>query len=362
MALPTKTQLGDAIEVSSNIKDPNLQGFQTIEGVIGAESYSGGFCVVYPLENQSGKKYAFRVWHTEIEGIKDRLRQISSYLAQHPNPYFVEFEYVDNALEVMDDDSNVQLVDAVRMEWVSGKNLVQYIDSVVTDSTFSNDEKKQKIRELAQAFLDMVKSLHAIHVSHGDLQHGNIMVMDNGSLRLVDYDSVFVPTFSNEEQITSGLAAYQHPYRRNPGVIATEHDDYFSEYIIYASLLAFAANLNLWEALDKRDEYSLLLMDSDLQDINNSSKFAELRQINDSTLQDVLKGIKNALSKPDTSDCQPLESLLINPYDNQPGVVTLSDNDLLNLIGEVQKKRTYNAAKIKVVYDEAAAQQRYAQN
>ena len=82
MALPTKDQISNSLESGGNILDPRLAGYNTIEGVIGPECYSGGFCLVYPVSNGTNK-YAFRVWHTEIEGIKDRLKKIS-YIRNHP--------------------------------------------------------------------------------------------------------------------------------------------------------------------------------------------------------------------------------------------------------------------------------------
>ena len=365
MALPTKTQISDAIENIDNVLDPKLVGFKTIDGIFGAEMYCGGFCMVYPLENSIGKKYAFRLWHQEIDGIKERIKKIATYLNSINNPYFVEFEYIDNALNVPD-TSRAQQIDAIRMDWVSGQNLIGYIDSVINGDD-TPTKKKQTIIELAEKFKAMVVCLHDNHISHGDLQHGNIMVTSDNQLKLVDYDSVCVPTFTNEVQVTSGLVGYQHPCRKNLNLIASEKDDYFSEYIIYASLLAYAEDMTLWEPIDDednpRDEYSLLFKESDLLNPVQSQLFNDLRKYNNSTLNQLLDVLTTVLNQSDCSQLQPLESLTSSDkYIQQPSIVVLDDDFLSELGGPRTKRVTYKKQTIQPTYDEDEARKRYAQN
>jgi serine/threonine protein kinase len=362
MALPTKDQISISIENIGNILDPKLTGFNTIDGVIGPECYSGGFCLVYPVTN-GNDKYAFRVWHTEIEGIKERLKKISAYLGAHPLPYFVDFDYVDEALKVEDEEGNIQKIDAVRMQWVEGKNLVSYIDSVISDANLSESEKKQKILELATRFKTMVSELHKEGIAHGDLQHGNIIIAHDGSILLVDYDSVYVPTFTDEEQVTSGMAAYQHPCRKGKIYTASKYDDYFSELIIYLSLLCYAEDISLWQPIEERDEYSLLLTEADLADISQSALYKELCKIQNAEIQRLLQELEHNLAITDLGQVRPLENVLINSYEVQPEGKSLDENDILDLIGEVKPKARYKKTEVEVPYfDEDAAQSRYSQN
>lgn len=367
MALPTKTQISDAVEAKGNILDPKLSGYTTIDGIFGAEMYCGGFCMVYPLVNTQNKKYAFRVWHQEINGIKERLMKISAYLHLHPNPYFVDFDYVENALQVPDAYDACQQIDALRMEWVSGKNLIDYLNEIII-SAKDDAQKKSEVSSLAEKFKDMVISLHNSHISHGDLQHGNIMVTVDGALKLVDYDSVYVPTFTNEKQITSGLVGYQHPCRKNNNQIATEKDDYFSEYIIYAALLAYAEDLSLWEELgdeeNPRDEYSLLFKESDLLNPQQSEIFEKINGLNNSTLSELIDIIRNTLSKPDCNQLEPLETLQPSKkYLEQPDGVII-DDDFIKQLGKSRnaKRPTYKRPTIEPDFDEVEARKRYAQN
>lgn len=365
MALPTKTQISDAVEATGNILDPKLSGFNTIDGIFGAEMYCGGFCLVYPLINGQNKKYAFRVWHQEIDGIKERIKKISSYLKTKCNPYFVEFEYVENALNVPDAYGTNQQIDAIRMDWVKGLNLIDYLNSIIT-SDKDDEQKKNEIISIADKFKDMIISLHNDHVSHGDLQHGNIMITPEGELKLVDYDSVYVPSFTDEVQITSGLVGYQHPYRKNTNLLATEKDDYFSEYIIYASLLAYAEDLSLWEPLDDednpRDEYSLLFKESDLSNPSQSNLFHHIRSFNNSELNELLDILCNVLCQPDCSNLQPLEKIQSKAKYIEPPDSVILDDDFIEQLGPSRTKRRYEKAIIDPVYDEAEARKRYSQN
>ena len=362
MALPTKDQISNALENGGNILDPELSGYDTVEGVIGPECYSGGFCLVYPVTNGINK-YAFRVWHTEIEGIKERMKKISAYLASHPLPYFVEFDYVDKALRVIDEDGNMQDIDAVRMEWIDGKNLVSYIDSIVSDSGKDDSEKKQSLLHLASQFKDMVSCLHQVDIAHGDLQHGNIIITAKDDIKLVDYDSLYVPTFTDEEQVTSGMAAYQHPSRRNQTFISSKTDYYFSEQIIYLSLLCFAEDLSLWEPIEERDEYSLLFTESDLDSISSSQLYKRVSQFNNTEIRQLLNELKQNLSYPDTNKIKPLEKVLINNYESAPSGMQIDSDLIADLIGQQKPKATYKKQVIETPdFDEAAAQARYSQN
>lgn len=272
MPLPTIESIKITIENdhATNIHDSKLNGYKPLPGLLGPMFYPGGFGVVFPLVNPTGHKYAFRVWHKEIPGIKDRTNKIATHLKSLNLPYFVEFDYVQGGLTVEEDDG-AQTVDTVRMEWIEGYSLHDFItESKENDST---QEFKRKMHDLAKNFKKMFKDLHQADISHGDLQHGNVVIKDDLSIKLVDYDSVFVPTIKGETQITSGLTGYQHPIRKNSCTVASEKDDYFSELIIYSGLLALSVKPELWpDDEEDIDNFSFLFTEKDFESIANSTK------------------------------------------------------------------------------------------
>lgn len=361
MSLPTKDQLSTAIENPRNILDPDLDGYSAMDGLVGPESYSGGFCIVYPVTNGS-KKYAFRLWHTEIEGIKDRLKKISTYLSSANISYFVEFEYVDAALRVPGYNGAAQAVDAVRMEWINGQNLVEYINSIVTDTNLTNQEKKRKLYKLADNFLQMVSCLHENKVSHGDLQHGNIIILDSGEIKLVDYDSVYVPLFTDEVQVTSGLSTYQHPNRKGTKRLASLEDDYFSELIIYLSILCIAEDFDLWTPIDIRNEHILLFSDNDYKDIESSPIYNTVKTFKNSKIKLLLRRLVEYLGTCDFDVFEPLEYLLKNTYTNQPESLTLDGDDVELTSTKRSNIRTKKGHVQIQVIDKDLAKQRYKNN
>ena len=363
MALPTKDQISIAIEDNNNILDPSLAGFKTIDGIVGPECYSGGFCLVFPVTNGSDK-YAFRVWHTEIDGIKDRLAKIASYLSSHKSPYFVDFDFVSKGLRVPTEDST-QDIEAIKMKWVNGKNLSQYLEYLINESGLTEDEVKQQISNLADKFLEMVKTLHGMGISHGDLQHGNIMVDENLNLILVDYDSVFVPTFAGEIQVTSGMAAYQHPIRKNGLYEATAKDDYFSERVIYLSLLALAENPSIWESLKddegEKDEHSLLLTENDIENFTQCALYSTFKKLHNPRIDTLCDDIADALKSASPNGMEPIEVLFVDKYGEQPPSVTIDPNDWADLAPKEPPRYKKNTVSVEP-FDEGAAMDRYSQN
>jgi hypothetical protein len=118
--------------------------------------YVGGFNMVFQLTHNL-KKWAFRVWHVPMGENKDRYLAISKYLSKTKLYYFADFIYDENGLLV-----NGELTDTIRMEWLDGVLLKDYIENNLTN--------KLKLEALANEFLEMSKTLRKNKISHGDLQ------------------------------------------------------------------------------------------------------------------------------------------------------------------------------------------------
>ena len=97
----------------------------------------------------------------------------------------------------------------------------------------------------------MVAALKKAGIAHGDLQHGNILVAED-EIRLVDYDGMYVPGLAGMRSNETGHPNYQHPHRMGSHFGA--HLDNFSAWVIHLSLLALAADPELWEQTSRGDE------------------------------------------------------------------------------------------------------------
>ncbi len=225
-------------------------------------SYAGGYSKVFPIKVNNTKK-ALRFWTANIEDSQKRYQEIDLYLKQKKLPYFVGFDYHHGQL-----NWKKTSYPFVSMDWVEGLTLNKYIDKNINDSS--------KIKELANSFLEMVEVLHQNEIAHGDLQDGNILIIEQSNqikLKLIDYDSLYVPDLRNSSIEIIGVESYQHP-KKNDKKQLNEKIDYFSELVIYLSLLAYSEDPNLWI----KDQDQKLLFDArDFRDTTKSPIFNALK-------------------------------------------------------------------------------------
>ncbi len=227
-------------------------------------SYNGGKAIVYEIQTNSTnpQKFALKCWIEDLGDLKIRYKAIDDYLKKIKLPYFVDFSYNEQGILV-----NGKKFPTIRMEWVNGISFKTFISNNINNPIC--------IRDFANKFLNMVKSLHKNNISHGDLQHGNIMMRNNGEICLIDYDSLYIPSLSKEEDRIKGLDGYQHPSRGK--IIKLSHkSDYFSELIIYLSLLVISEKPSLWKSIEKEER--LLFSKADLTHPSSSPVFAQLTQ------------------------------------------------------------------------------------
>lgn len=289
--LPSIEEIKNAISHPGNILIPSLKGYKTVPGILGPEMYSGGFSVVFPFSDGVHKK-ALRVWHKEIPEIKKRTHQVSSYLSSLNLPYFVNYEYFTQALRFSTGDR----LDVVLMDWAEGVTLKEYIDNILT-STTKVSQKKELLLTLAKSFYSLFLELHNANISHGDLQHGNILIKDATHITLIDYDSLYVPTMgANVSQVTVGLSGYQHPLRKKCPY-SDKTSDYFSELIIISSLMILSEFPDIWKKFSlMEDDYSFVFNAQDFENMRGSKLYKTIYSKNPITDKFLLE-IERFLSK-----------------------------------------------------------------
>lgn len=291
ISLPSCSDYSTSIVVDSLVKVKQLAGGAPEMYKGKPIKYAGGFCIVFPYI-VSGRKYAVRCWHAFLDGAKERTKIIAETLHALKLPYFVGFEYVDDGIVT---SSGVQPV--VVMDWVEAKPLKQYIEDHLFDSS--------KLKLLADEFLKMTNVLHDKGIAHGDLQHGNIMVRTDGSLVLVDYDSMYVPELEGKSDEISGLPGYQHPARWENKWL-TPKADYFSEMVIYTSLIGLSELPQLWTDLKIADTDTLLFNAEDIKSRGASPIFGVLESLDSCSC--LIEQIRDALECKSINDISPLDA------------------------------------------------------
>src|SRR5207253_9630834 len=116
----------------------------------------------------------------------------------------------------------------LRMDWVDGLPLNRQVERALDDQA--------SLKRLSQHWRELVTNLERHRIAHGDLQHGNVLVDPySGRLRLVDYDAMWVPGFTNGLGAAElGHRNYQHPARCRSDF--GPNLDRFSALAIYTAL------------------------------------------------------------------------------------------------------------------------------
>lgn len=153
---------------------------------------SGNFAVVFKMKNeQSGNFYALKCFTKEQEGRAEAYKQIAEELKDVDSPYLVSIRYLDKELFVDTDQTNETEFPVLLMDWVEGKPMDKYLRE--------NLDNKYALEMLAYRFSQLAQWLIPQPFAHGDLKPDNILVREDGTLVLVDYDGMYVPAMKGQK-------------------------------------------------------------------------------------------------------------------------------------------------------------------
>ncbi|NUS62541.1 MAG: hypothetical protein HOQ46_02715, partial [Saccharothrix sp.] len=241
---------------------------------------SGNFASVFSVTVADGTRHAIKCFTREAPEQAVRYRAVGEHLARLDDDWTVGFDYLDRGI----------LVEGVwhpvlRMEWVEAVNLLRWLDRHADDPP--------AVFRLAERFARLVGRLAAAGVGHGDLQHGNLLVTDDGTIKLVDYDGTYVPALAGLPAVETGHRNYQSPERAaarfGPEV------DRFSSWVIYLSLVAVATDPALWRQLREEDAEHMVLAESDFADPAGSFRLATLTGHPDARLRGLAERFQQVL-------------------------------------------------------------------
>ncbi|MDE6669686.1 MAG: leucine-rich repeat protein, partial [Muribaculaceae bacterium] len=219
---------------------------------------SGNFAVVFKMRDEkTGKLYAVKCFTRPQEGRAESYRKITEELESVSSAYMVPMRWLDNELFVDTTQCDREEFPVVVMEWVEGEPLDAYVKRHLTDP--------DALSMLSYRFNRMAAWLLAQPFAHGDLKPDNILVREDGTPVLVDYDGMFVPSMQGEKAREAGSPDYRHPLRTDDDF--NEHIDDFSIAVIALSLKALSLNPTLKNSASAD---TLLLSESDFRNPVNS--------------------------------------------------------------------------------------------
>lgn len=226
---------------------------------------SGAFAVVFKMQDKrTGKYYALKCFTEEQQGRAEAYRQIADELDLLDSPYITSVKYMEKELFV-DSQCEEDEFPVLLMDWVEGETMETYIAA--------NYHNQSAMSMLCYRFGKMAAWLRTQSFSHGDIKPDNIIVRPDGSLTLVDYDGMFVPSMKGSQSPTIGTRDFCHPLRTVDDFDETIDD--FSLASIALSLKAISLNSTLLDTYGASDR--LLFSEKDYRTPSNSKVISALQ-------------------------------------------------------------------------------------
>ena len=228
---------------------------------------SGAFAVVFKMQDKrTGKYYALKCFTEEQEGRAEAYRQIADELDLLDSPYITSVKYMEKELFV-DSQCEEDEFPVLLMDWVDGETMEAYIAA--------NYRNQSAMSMLSYRFGKMAAWLRSQSFAHGDVKPDNIIVRPDGSLTLVDYDGMFVPSMKGSQSPTIGTRDFCHPLRTVDDFDETIDD--FSLASIALSLKAISMKSTLLDIYGASDR--LLFSENDYRNPSNSKVISALQEL-----------------------------------------------------------------------------------
>ena len=228
---------------------------------------SGAFAVVFKmLDKSTGKCYALKCFTEEQKGRADAYRQIADELDMVDSPYITSVKYMEKELFV-DCQCEEDEFPVLLMDWVEGETMEAYIAA--------NYHNQSAMSMLCYRFGKMAAWLRSQSFGHGDVKPDNIIIRPDGSLTLVDYDGMFVPSMKGSKSPTVGTRDFCHPLRTVDDFDETIDD--FSLASIALSLKATSMKPTLLDIYGASDR--LLFSENDYRNPSNSKVISALQEL-----------------------------------------------------------------------------------
>lgn len=302
MEYPSITEYRDAIQYPESFDSKELQCLRPVMDGSEPVMTSGNFAVVFKMQNpKTGETFALKCFTQDQDGRAEAYSQIETELRYVDSPYFISLHYIDKGIWAGDYDSAFPVL---LMPWVDGEPLDRHIAALV-----KTDPKRLHL--VAYKFSVMASWLVNQPFAHGDIKPDNILVRADGSMVLVDYDGLFVPSMLGTPSREAGTPAFRHPNR--PTMPFDERIDDFPLASINLSLYLIALQPELLQKYGAKDR--LLFTETDYQNLSQCKLLKEILALcHDVQLQRLYALFFIALSEGSLERCENRLMLLRPPH------------------------------------------------
>ena len=166
MAWPTPQEYNEAIQnPSTAFIDPELRAGLPVLTPLGLpRPITGNFASVYQMVCANQRVWAVRCFLRDFDDHQERYAAISQHLAQLSLPYMVNFTFLAEGIRV-----GGQRYPILKMEWVEGEPFLTYVERNLAAPAI--------LLDIARQWVQMAQTLAQAGIAHGDLQHGNLIVV-----------------------------------------------------------------------------------------------------------------------------------------------------------------------------------------
>lgn len=224
--------------------------------------------IIFKTEHFS-KFYAVRFFLHDDDELFRRYHQLEDYLTSKDLSWKVPFRFMDE-----------EYYPAVLMDWIDALSFTDYLDLIINNPTL--------IEKLQKKLLSVSRDLEKNSIGHGNLNMKHIRFVKEGpdyTLKLIDYDSMFIPAFKEKDSFSVGTSGFQHSMRLASDF--SEKIDRFSIWVFITALEAFKIDPLLWKnskenGFDKQTQ--ILFTYRDIAYSKQSVTFQKLRRYNNPSL------------------------------------------------------------------------------
>ena len=263
-AYPLISEYVEAIKLAED----NLEQLSYLRPVLDSDGNpvmsSGNFAVVFKMKDErNGKFCALKCFIKDQPGRNEAYKLIADELEFVSSDFIIPIKYLEKELFVDTSNSDVSEFPVLLMDWVEGVTLDKYIREHLHD--------QYALHLITFQFCRLASWLVSQPFAHGDLKPDNILVKEEGSLVLVDYDGLFVPAMKGQKAREIGSPDYRHPLRTIDDF--NEHIDDFSLATIAMQLYAISLQPDLLTAAQGD---TLLLTETDYCDLSKCRMMSSL--------------------------------------------------------------------------------------
>ncbi|HEX6340708.1 hypothetical protein [Umezawaea sp.] len=250
-----------------------------VHPVFGIPSPASGTSAVVFKATEAGEAGALRFFTRADAGNGRRYTALHDHFVTRDLLGVVALpRWIDDGIRV-----NGRTWPVVRMQWVEGHTLTRHVDDLVSR------QDTAALARLAVTWRELVDRLQRADFAHGDLQHGNVLVDEHGTMRLVDFDCSWIAAFaSSAPPSETGHRNYQlanRPWGR--------WMDTFPGLVVYLSLVALARNPERG-ALSTGE--NLLLAQQDFRPPFDTPAWSFLSSLRDSRVDELADRLKRCCS------------------------------------------------------------------